>query len=91
MELGACGVVFALLPCTLQFGETALIRAAREGNAERVRALLEAGADISSASVGGWTALHWAAYNDNPLTLELLLSRAAAACVNATTVRRGTR
>ena len=44
-------------------GETALMRAVREGNTEVAEALIKAGADLNAQDKKGWTALMEVAYN----------------------------
>ena len=59
----------------------ALHKAAREGDADRVRKLLDAGADVNvrNANKGRlqYTPLHWAAYYGHLKIAELLISREA--------------
>ena len=57
--------------------------AARRGNVEQVRALLEHGADVNAAQADGMTALHWAAETSNAALAEMLLY--AGANVSAVT------
>jgi ankyrin repeat protein len=47
--------------------------AAREGDRERVRSLLEEGADVNTAHGDGMTALHWAAQKGDLEMAEMLL------------------
>lgn len=54
-----------------------LVRAARCADAEAVRILLEAGADVAAAEADGYTALHCAACLGQPECVELLLARGA--------------
>ena len=58
-----------------------LIEAAKGGNWEAVRTLLEQGADVTATAPDGATALHWASYWDDVDTAELLIR--ASADVNA--------
>ena len=58
-----------------------LIEAAKGGDWESVRILLEQGADVGAAAPDGATALHWASYWDDVETAELLIR--AGADVNA--------
>ena len=62
-------------------GKTALMVAARHGQADLVRRLLQAGAGVNVRSDNGGTALMFAALGTSPPTLDLLLS--AGAEVNA--------
>ncbi len=58
-----------------------LIEAAKGGDWEAVRTLLEQGADVTVTAPDGATALHWASYWDDVETAELLIR--ASADVNA--------
>ena len=58
-----------------------LIEAAKEGDWEAVRSLLEQGAEVTATAPDGATALHWASYWDDVETAELLIR--AGADVNA--------
>ena len=57
--------------------ESPLVVAARAGDAERVAALLEQGADARAASPDGTTALHWAARAGHAGAVEMLLAAGA--------------
>lgn len=60
-----------------QYGETALMQAAVNGQAASVQALLDAGANPNAQNADGETALMWAAaYNEVPV-INLLLKRKA--------------
>ena len=54
-----------------------LIDAARLGNAEAVRSLLDQGADVNGAQGDGMTALHWAAERGHAEVADLLISASA--------------
>ncbi len=56
-----------------------LIEAVRAGDAARVRALLEAGADAGAAGLDGSTALLWASHRDDVETVRLLIEAGADA------------
>ena len=60
-------------------GDTALILAAANGHADCVRALLEAGADVTLSTAEGFTALYAAAANGHTETIGLLLDAGACA------------
>ena len=51
--------------------------AAINGEVERVRVLLAAGADVNAAQGDGMTALHWAAFHDRQSLAQLLLEAQA--------------
>lgn len=53
--------------------------AAERADWPRVRALVQARADVQAAQVDGMTALHWAAYHDDLETAQLLLDAGASA------------
>jgi ankyrin repeat protein len=57
-----------------QFGETCLTSAAKRGDAEMVKLLIEAGADLAA---GGRPPLVWAAEEGNVATLQVLLDHGA--------------
>ena len=61
--------------------EPPLIEAAKGGDWEAVRILLEQGAEVGATAPDGATALHWASYWDNVETAALLIR--AGADVNA--------
>ena len=56
-----------------------LVDAVKAGDTARVRALVEAGADVNQAEADGATALHWAAYAADVETTRLLLEAGAVA------------
>jgi len=58
-------------------GLTALVFAAREGDIESARALLDAGADVNQATAYGWTPLLTAVNNRNYHLAQLLVERGA--------------
>ena len=53
--------------------ESPVANASQANDAAQVRALLQQGADANGAQADGLTALHWAALNDNPEIVGLLL------------------
>jgi ankyrin repeat protein/beta-lactamase regulating signal transducer with metallopeptidase domain/6-phosphogluconolactonase (cycloisomerase 2 family) len=55
----------------------ALHKAAAEGNVERVRSLIESGADVNAKDPNGLTPLHRAVFSGNRTIVELLLSHGA--------------
>lgn len=71
--------LFLLLPAALESaaaatsGNSAIARAAEEGDSEEVRALLKDGADVNAPGAGGSQALHWVArMQDTELARALL-------------------
>jgi ankyrin repeat protein len=58
-------------------GPATLVDAARAGDAARVRALLQSGANVNAAAQDGTTALHWAAELGEEEIVRLLLARGA--------------
>ncbi len=67
------------LPWTATAAEPPLIEAAKSGDATRVAALLDAGADARAAAPDGTTALHWAARAASADAVEHLLAAGADA------------
>jgi len=64
-------------------GAVGLVEAAKDGDAAKVRALIDAKADVNAAEPDGTTALHWASYRDDVATADVLIT--AGARVNAAT------
>ncbi len=58
-------------------GYTPLLKAAKDGNEDVVKLLLNRGAQIEASAKDGMTALHWASYNGHDVTVKLLLDRGA--------------
>ncbi|XP_046998721.1 poly [ADP-ribose] polymerase tankyrase-1-like [Schistocerca americana] len=54
-----------------------LIQAARQGAVWELRALLAVGADVGAMGGGGWTALHWTAWEGHVETARCLLEAGA--------------
>jgi len=59
-------------------GKTALMAAARNGDNDKIRALMEQGADVNRPNNNGGTAIMYAALSGDPDTVNLLLDRGAA-------------
>jgi ankyrin repeat protein len=57
--------------------ETALADAAKSGDTQRVRTLLQGAPDVNAGSVDGTTALHWAAQRDDAEMVRMLLAAGA--------------
>ncbi len=53
--------------------DTPVVDAAKTGNVEQMRSLLKQGVDVNAAEGDGMTALHWAAFRDDPDIAEILL------------------
>jgi ankyrin repeat protein len=60
-----------------EFGRSELHYAARDGDVERVRVELRAGAEVNLADGNGWTPLHFAAQAQSASVVQLLLQRDA--------------
>jgi ankyrin repeat protein len=80
------GVPALLLPAFLMAADAArppLIDAAKSADRSALRALLDKKADVNAAEADGSTALHWASYNNDLETADVLIR--AGANVNAAT------
>jgi ankyrin repeat protein len=67
-------VVLLFVPAVLAAAPAAPVAdAAMRGDLAAVRTLLRQGADVNAAQGDGMTALHWAAYNDEPELAAILL------------------
>jgi ankyrin repeat protein len=64
-------------PAALREKKTPLMSAAKRGETDNVRALLDAGAKVDQAKADGMTALMWAAQNGHAATLKILLDAGA--------------
>src|SRR5438552_3901195 len=62
-------------------GRPPLVEAARNGNMNALRALLQKKVDVNAAEADGSRALHWASYRDDVESADLLIR--AGANVNA--------
>lgn len=62
-------------------GRPPLVDAARNGDRDGLRALVQKGANVNAAEADGTTALHWASYRDDVESADLLIR--AGAGVNA--------
>jgi ankyrin repeat protein len=59
-------------------GDLRVIHAVRKGDTEVVRALLKQKIDVNATQPDGATALHWAVYQDDLVTADLLIQAGAA-------------
>jgi len=66
-----------VVPATLAAADFRLIEAAKSRDVQAIRRLLAQGADVNERFGDGATALHWAAYGDEPEAVELLLAAGA--------------
>src|SRR5690349_15072077 len=72
MTLVFCGAGIAGAEADVRLAD-----AAKHLNRPNVRALLQQHVDVNAAEADGTTALHWAAYNDDLETAEILLRAGA--------------
>jgi ankyrin repeat protein len=79
--LSLCLCVFVLAPMLLGAVRPPLSEAAKNGDKETLRSLLQKGANVNATEGDGMTALHWASYRDDMESADLLLR--AGAKVNA--------
>jgi hypothetical protein len=61
----------------VEYAEALLRQAAEEGRVERVKLLLEKGADVNAADVFRWTPLCWASVSGHVEVVKLLLEKGA--------------
>jgi ankyrin repeat protein len=77
-----CVVLLVVLPFTASaVNRPPLIEAAKNGEKDALRTLLQKGANVNAAEGDGSTALHWASYRDDVETADILIR--AGAKVNA--------
>ena len=72
-----CLGLVALLAAAAPPQDVGLMEAARDGDAERVRSLLDRGAEVNLAQGDGMTPLHWAAERGHASVADLLISASA--------------
>src|SRR5712692_9629703 len=71
-------LVLAVLASVAAAGrESSLVDAVKKGDAQVVRALVKAHADVNGSEPDGTTPLHWAVNNDDLETVELLIRAGA--------------
>ena len=58
--------------------DPSLIKAARDGDRETIRSLVEKGVDVNATDEQGWTPLNWAAGGGDVETIQLLLEAGAS-------------
>lgn len=75
------GIVILALALAVSANAKSVADAAEQRDAESLRSLLKAGADVNAAQVDGTTALQWAAYNGDAAMVAALIE--AGAGVNA--------
>jgi uncharacterized protein len=79
--LSLCLCVFVVTTLSRAAARPPLLEAAKRGDKEALRSLLQKGADANATEGDGATALHWAAYRDDLEAVDLLIR--AGAKVNA--------
>src|SRR5688572_28397281 len=63
-------------------GRPPIVDAARRGDRDALRALLQKGANVNEAEGDGSTALHWASYKDDLQAADLLIKAGANVIVS---------
>ena len=69
--------LLTLVPACRQDVNAELLEAAGNGQTERVRSLLDAGADVDTKNANGYTALKWAVVRGHTGTVQALLDAGA--------------
>ena len=72
-------VLLASAPPVAAAADLPLVDAVKAGDAARMRAIIDAGADVNAAEPDGATPLHWAAYGADVEAARLLLEAGAVA------------
>jgi ankyrin repeat protein len=75
--------LFVSVMAAADLGRPAMVEAAKNGDRDAIRALIQKKVDVNAAEPDGSTALHWASYRDDVDTADLLIR--AGAKVNAAT------
>ena len=75
-----CGIVLAVLLLLPGYSvaididlESELVMAAKQGNLDKVRSLLDSGVDVNASQNDGTTSLAWAVYNNNDDMVDLMI------------------
>ena len=79
--LAALPALFAVSLMGAAVDPPSVIQAAKNGDKDALRALIQKKADVNQAEADGATALHWASYHDDLESTDLLIH--AGAKVNA--------
>ena len=69
--------LFSLIPACSQNVNAELLEAAKSGRTERIKGLLDAGADVNTKDPDGFTPLKWAVVRGHAATVQVLLDGGA--------------
>ena len=73
LKMIGAAVMAILVSASVLISDVTVIEAARSGNLDEIRALVQKGADVNAAEGDGMTALHWAAEGNHAEAASILL------------------
>jgi uncharacterized protein len=73
LKVMGAAVMAILVSASVLVSDVTVIEAARSGNIDEIRALVQKGADVNAAEGDGMTALHWAAEGNHAEAASILL------------------
>jgi len=73
LKVMGAAVMAILISASVLVSDVTVIEAARSGNVDEIRALVQKGADVNASEGDGMTALHWAAEGNHAEAASILL------------------